>query len=339
MQVSDFYYELPEELIAQQPPEERGGSRMLVVSRTTQSFHDDRFSNIAKYIGPGDCLVVNDTRVFPARLHGRRNSGTGALVEVFLLRARKADESEWNCLVKPAKRVRLGDQVLFSPDLRGEVVEEREAGERVLRFSAPGSVREALFALGEMPLPPYIRRKPRAADRERYQTVYAEKLGSAAAPTAGLHFTPAILDECRAAGAEIAHVTLHVGQGTFAPLRGEEFSQIELHKEYFEIDARNAEIIARAKRRVCVGTTSVRALETAMLHGAGAMKGETNLFIYPGFRFAATDALLTNFHLPQSSLLVLVGAFAGHELVLAAYRHAVAARYQFFSYGDCMLIV
>jgi S-adenosylmethionine:tRNA ribosyltransferase-isomerase len=241
--------------------------------------------------------------------------------------------------VKPAKRVRLGDQVLFSPDLRGEVVEEREAGERVLRFSAPGSVREALFALGEMPLPPYIRRKPRAADRERYQTVYAKKLGSAAAPTAGLHFTPAILDECRAAGAEIAHVTLHVGQGTFAPLRGEEFSQIELHKEYFEIDARNAEIIARAKRRVCVGTTSVRALETAMLHGAGAMKGETNLFIYPGFRFAATDALLTNFHLPQSSLLVLVGAFAGHELVLAAYRHAVAARYQFFSYGDCMLIV
>jgi S-adenosylmethionine:tRNA ribosyltransferase-isomerase len=331
LQVSDFYYELPEELIAQEPPAERGASRMLVVSREKQSFHDDMFRNFSKYIRPGDCLILNNTRVFAARAYGRRNSASGGEVEVLLLRARDDEETIWECLVKPGKRVRVGDQILFDGDVRGEVLSQGESGERTLRFS-PGK------PAGETPLPPYIRRKPDAKDEERYQTVFASRTGSAAAPTAGLHFTAEILEECKAAGAEIAQVTLHVGLGTFAPLRGENLSDIGLHEEHFEIGAADAETIRRAKRRFCVGTTSVRTLETAMLRGPGAMNGATSLFIYPGFPFRGTEAMLTNFHLPRSSLLLLVSAFAGRELVLAAYRHAVAAEYRFFSYGDCMLI-
>jgi len=312
---------------------------MLVVSREKQTFRDDVFRNFSNYIRPGDCLVLNNTRVFPARLHGRRNSASGARVEVFLTRALSSDETLWQALVKPAKRARKGDFILFAEDVQAEVIEAGEFGERTLRFITREPVSEVLERLGETPLPPYIHRKPEPSDRERYQTVFAEKRGSVAAPTAGLHFTPEILEACRQAGAEIAYVTLHVGLGTFAPLREKTVEKIHLHEERFEILEQDAEIMRRARRRICVGTTSVRTLETAMLRGGlQAMQGETGLFIYPGFRFQATGALVTNFHLPQSSLLMLVCAFAGRELTLAAYRHAVAERYRFFSYGDCMFI-
>ena len=332
MQVSDFYYDLPRELIAQEPPAERGASRMLVVSRETQSFRDDWFRNFSRYVRPGDCLILNDTRVFPARLHGRRNHTAGAEVEVLLLRNEESDV--WKCLVKPAKRVRVGDRILFGEGFSGEVLREGEFGERSIRLIGDTPIDELLERFGKMPLPPYIERAPAAADRDRYQTVFAAHTGSAAAPTAGLHFTPAMLTECEAAGAEIAYITLHVGLGTFAPLRAKRLEDIQLHEELFEITKRNAERIQRAKRRFCVGTTSVRAIESALTE----TRGETRLFIRPGYEFQAADAMLTNFHLPESSLLMLVSAFAGRELVLAAYRHAVAAQYRFFSYGDCMLI-
>ncbi|MBV9295072.1 MAG: tRNA preQ1(34) S-adenosylmethionine ribosyltransferase-isomerase QueA [Acidobacteriaceae bacterium] len=339
MQVSDFYYELPEELIAQEPLEERAASRMLVVSREKQSFHDDVFANFSKYVSPGDCLVVNDTRVFPARLHGHRNNSSGAIVEVFLVRAVDQEEIVWNVLVKPGKRVRAGDRIIFGDRLEAEVLSQGDFGERTLRFSASEPVSDLLEEIGQTPLPPYIRRAPRSADRHRYQTVFAEKRGSVAAPTAGLHFTQAMLDACQSAGAEIARITLHVGLGTFAPLRNENVAEIQLHEEYFEISDSNALKMRGAGRLFPVGTTSVRTIETALLHGGlKAMQGETNLFIYPGFHFRGTGAMLTNFHLPQSSLLMLVAAFAGWELTLQAYRHAVAQKYRFFSYGDCMLI-
>jgi len=305
---------------------------MLVVSREKQSFHDDSFRNFSKYVRPGDCLILNNTRVFPARLHGRRNHAAGAEVEVLLLR--EEDTNIWKCLVKPAKRVRVGDRILFGEDFSAEVLREGEFGERGVRLIAAQPIDELLERYGEMPLPPYIERQAATADRERYQTVFAAHTGSAAAPTAGLHFTPAMLEQCQAAGAKIAYITLHVGLGTFAPLRQKRLEDIQLHAEHFEITKRNAEQIHSAERRLCVGTTSVRAIESAVT----ATRGETRLFIHPGYQFRAADAMLTNFHLPESSLLMLVSAFAGTELALAAYRHAVAARYRFFSYGDCMLI-
>lgn len=339
MQVSDFNYELPEELIAQEPLADRTASRMLVLSRAAQSFHDDEFRNFPAYIRPGDCLVLNDTRVFPARLHGHRNSPTGAEIEIFLIRALNAQETLWRALVKPAKRVHPGDRILFENGFEAEILSSGEFGERTLAFHASQPVALLLERLGQTPLPPYIHRTPDAVDRDRYQTVFAAHRGSAAAPTAGLHFTPRILDSCRAAGAEISFVTLHVGLGTFAPLREKNIADIHLHEEYFEITEPHAAIMRRARRLLCVGTTSVRTLETALLRGGlHSMSGETNLFIHPGFHFRATGALLTNFHLPQSSLLMLVCAFAGRDLTLAACRHAVASRYRFFSYGDCMLI-
>jgi S-adenosylmethionine:tRNA ribosyltransferase-isomerase len=244
-------------------------------------------------------------------------------------------------LVKPGKRVRRGDVLLFPRDVFGVVVEHGEFGERSIRFGATRGVSVAglLMEIGEIPLPPYIERKPDANDSERYQTVFARESGSVAAPTAGLHFTPQILDECRAAGAKVAEVTLHVGLGTFAPLRAAQVEDVQLHVEHFEISAEAAETMRTATRIFCVGTTSVRTLESAMLRGGlMPMSGPTSIFIYPGFRFLATGALLTNFHLPESSLLMLVSAFAGQDLVMAAYRHAVEQRYRFFSYGDCMLI-
>jgi S-adenosylmethionine:tRNA ribosyltransferase-isomerase len=338
LQVSDFHYDLPRELIAQEPPADRGTSRMLVVSRDKQSFHDDEFCNFSKYVRPGDCLILNNTRVFPARLRGRRNRESGAEVQVLLLHPEEEDKV-WKCLAKPAKRARVGDRILFSEEFSAEVLREGDFGERSLRFLAAKPIEELLEQHGEMPLPPYIQRKASAADRERYQTVFAARTGSAAAPTAGLHFTQALLDECRAAGAQIAEITLHIGTGTFAPLRAKRLEDVRLHEETFEISEPDAEKIRGAKRRLCVGTTSVRAIETGASRGTlTAMRGDTSLFIYPGHEFRAADALLTNFHLPESSLLILVSAFAGRELVLAAYRHAVAARYRFFSYGDCMLI-
>lgn len=312
---------------------------MLVVSREKQSFHDDEFRNLARYVGPGDCLVLNNTRVFPARLHGHRHALGGAQVEVFLVRALSEDESVWRALVKPGKRVRTGDHIFFNENFNAEVLGCGEFGERTLRLIATEPIAELLDRLGETPLPPYIHHSADGRDRERYQTVYAAQKGSVAAPTAGLHFTPEMLESCRAAGAEVAFITLHVGLGTFAPLREKELANVRLHEEYFEIEEANAAVMRAARRLICVGTTTVRALETAMLRGGlQAMTGETNLFICPGFHFRATGAMLTNFHLPQSSLLMLVCGFAGRELALAAYRHAVASRYRFFSYGDCMLI-
>ena len=312
---------------------------MLVLSREKESFSDDVFSNFYRYIRAGDCLVLNNTRVFPARLHGRRNNEAGAEVEVFLLRALDKAETVWTVLVRPGKRVRRGDSIIFDSELSAEVLSQGEFGERTIRLHAHKPVSELLESLGAIPLPPYIHRTPVESDRERYQTVFARNRGSVAAPTAGLHFTPQMLEACRSAGAEIAYVTLHVGLGTFAPLRGEDLADIQLHEEYFDVTEENAAILRRAKRLFCVGTTSVRTIETALLRGTlQQLRGETNLFIHPGFHFRGAGAMLTNFHLPQSSLLMLVSAFAGRELVLAAYRHAVEEKYRFFSYGDCMII-
>lgn len=312
---------------------------MLVASREKNRFRDDVFSNFHTYLRPGDCLVLNNTRVFPARLHGRRNTGSGAQVEVFLLRALDEDETTWNVLVRPGKRLKTGDHIVLDGDLAAEVISHGDHGERVIRFAGQEKIGDALARIAETPLPPYIRRKPGPTDVERYQTVFAQKKGSVAAPTAGLHFTPKMLDNCRAAGAAIAYVTLHVGLGTFAPLRKQNLNEVRLHEEYFEIAERDAEVMRRATRLFCVGTTSVRTVETAFLRGGlQAMQGHTNVFIYPGFHFRGTGGLLTNFHLPESSLIMLVAAFAGRDLTLAAYRHAVAQRYRFFSYGDCMLI-
>jgi S-adenosylmethionine:tRNA ribosyltransferase-isomerase len=277
--------------------------------------------------------------VFPARLRGHRNSSSGAEIEVLLIRALDPEEKQWRVLAKPGKRVRKGDKLLFGLGLEATVEDQGEFGERTIRFHADEPVRVILEQIGQIPLPPYIHRAPDVQDRERYQTVFSEKQGSAAAPTAGLHFTPEMLRRCSALGASTAYVTLHVGLGTFAPLRAEELSQIQLHEEYFEISPVNAEIMRAAQRLVCVGTTSVRTLETAMLRrGLQPMSGETNLFIYPGFHFRITGAMLTNFHLPQSSLMMLVCALGGKDLVMAAYKHAVKERYRFFSYGDCMLV-
>lgn len=312
---------------------------MLVVSRETRSFSDDVFSNFHKFVRPGDCLVLNNTRVFPARLRGHRHTEKGAEVEVFLLRALNAEETDWRVLVRPGKRALPGDSIVFDEGFRGKLLGRGEFGERTIRFEASEPIRDVLERIGETPLPPYIQRRPGDADRERYQTVFAKERGSVAAPTAGLHFTDEMLERCRAAGAEIAYVTLHVGLGTFAPLRAEKVSEIQLHEEYFEIPSESVPLLQNARRLFCVGTTSVRTIETAALRGEfRPMSGETNLFIYPGFHFRGAGAMLTNFHLPQSSLLMLVSAFAGRELTLAAYRHAVAERYRFYSYGDCMLI-
>jgi S-adenosylmethionine:tRNA ribosyltransferase-isomerase len=339
LQVSDFHYQLPEDLIAQTPLAERTASRMLVLSRQSQTFSDDHFARFADFLKPGDCLVLNNTRVFPARFRGRRNHLHGAEVEVFLLRALNEAETEWRCLVRPGKRTRKGDRILFSDQLTAEVMEHGEYGERIIRLDALRPLPELLERLGETPLPPYIHRTVGDEDRNRYQTVFAARRGSIAAPTAGLHFNEEMLNQCRSAGAHIAYVTLHVGLGTFAPLRREEISEIELHEEYFEIAEPDAERMRAADRRVCVGTTTVRTVETAMLRGGlRKMQGQTNLFIHPGFRFRGTDAMLTNFHLPQSSLLMLVSAFAGYDLTMHAYQHAVENKYRFFSYGDCMFI-
>jgi S-adenosylmethionine:tRNA ribosyltransferase-isomerase len=312
---------------------------MLVVSREKNTFHDDQFPNFHRYLRPGDCLVLNNTRVFPARLHGKRNREDGAGIEVFLTRALNQEQTIWSALVKPAKRAVTGDRVLFGKDFYAEIIAQGEFGERTIQFHTSEPIEQLIDELGRIPLPPYIHRVPDASDRERYQTVFAEKRGSVAAPTAGLHFTPQILEACRAAGATVAYITLHVGLGTFAPLRESKIEAIQLHEEYFEVSEAQTAVMQQAKRLVCVGTTSVRTIETALLRGGlQALQGETNLFIHPGFRFRGTGAMLTNFHLPESSLLMLVSAFGGHELILTAYRHAVAEKYRFFSYGDCMLI-
>jgi len=332
MHLSEFEYHLPLELIAQQPLEDRAASRMLVVDRVRGAWEDRQFRDFPGYLKPGDCLVLNDSRVFPSRLRGRREHGTG-LVEVFLTKPVSPDTLTWEALVHPGRKMRTGERILISEDLTAEILARSEHGERTVRLLPRGDLYDVLERVGHTPLPPYIRRPDTSADRERYQTVYAAERGSVAAPTAGLHFTPEILDACRAAGAEIARVTLHVGLGTFQPLHTDVIEEVHLHKESFTVPEETVSAIDRSSRVVAVGTTSVRAIESDL------SRPETDLFIAPGFHFRRTEAMLTNFHLPRSSLLVLVCAFAGKDLALAAYRHAVERRYRFFSYGDCMLIL
>ncbi len=355
MDLSEFDYHLPEGLIAQRPLEDRAASRMLVLDRNERRWEDRAFRELPGFLRPGDCLVLNDSKVFPARLYGHR-VGVRALpvgkknparkqhltgrVEVFLLQPDAEDPKLWQALVHPGRKMHIGERVRFDDGLEGEVVARGAFGERTFRFDYQDDLYEKFDEIGHVPLPPYIKRPDEALDRERYQTVYAAQPGSVAAPTAGLHFSPEVLEECRAAGAQIARVTLHIGFGTFQPIRAKRVEEHRLHPESFEITEDNAAKIRAAARLVAVGTTSVRVIESAALGGGlGPSRGETALYIYPGFEFRATGAMLTNFHLPRSSLLLLVCAFAGKDFVLAAYRHAVESRYQFYSYGDCMLIV
>jgi S-adenosylmethionine:tRNA ribosyltransferase-isomerase len=355
LKLEEFDYHLPEELIAQEPPAERPGARMLVVHRAEGRWEDRTFREFPSFLRSGDCLVLNDSRVFPARLFGRR-AGVRALpvgknnpkvheflsgqVEVFLLRPVSGDGRDWEALVRPGRKMPVGERIHFEDGLEAEIVARGEFGERTIRFHSDADLYEEFEKIGHVPLPPYIKRGDVARDKERYQTVFAREKGSVAAPTAGLHFTPEILEECRAAGAEVAYVTLHVGLGTFQPLHAEQVEQGKLHTERFRITEENAGKMRAARRIVAVGTTSVRTIESALRNGPmQAGSGETDIFIYPGFEFRGARAMLTNFHLPQTSLLLLVSAFAGKELALAAYRHAVEERYRFYSYGDCMLIV
>lgn len=328
MDLSQFHYHLPDSSIAQQPLANRAASRMLVLYREEQRWEDRAFREFPQFLHPGDCLVLNDSRVIPSRLYGKRVGFTG-VVEVLLLDPMSEDAKTWRALVHPGRKMRTHERVAFD-GVEAEVIGRSEYGERMLRFHYDGDFMELLQRIGHVPLPPYIRREDTAQDRERYQTVYAREAGSAAAPTAGLHFTDEILHACRSAGAEIAYVTLHVGLGTFQPVRGD-----HIHSERFHVTEENAAKIKAARRVICAGTTSVRAVESFYL----AKSGETDLFIQPGFAFQRTNAMLTNFHLPESSLLMLVCAFAGREFVLSAYEHAVAAGYRFYSYGDCILIL
>ncbi len=348
MNVADFTFELPEELIAQAPPPERDGARMLVVDRQAGVWQDRAFRDFPTYIQPGDRLVVNNTRVMPARLFGRRAEVPGALqqptgiVEALLSKPLSETPPRWEALVRPSKKLDVGQVIIFPEGLEARVVAKGESGLRTLEFNSGADFYEKIERIGHMPLPPYIRREDVAADRQRYQTVYASTPGAAAAPTAGLHFTDEVLASCREHGAEIVEVTLHVGLGTFQPVRAEKLSEHRMHSERFELSAGAAETLGPSGGRIiAAGTTAVRTLETAAQRHDGSIRacsGETDIFIYPGYRFQVVEGLLTNFHLPQSTLLMLVCAFAGTELMLDAYRHAVKERYRFFSYGDCMLI-
>ncbi len=341
MKTSDFSFELPKELIAQDPLEDRSSSRLLCLDRNTGAIKHDVFRNITAYLKKGDCLVLNDTKVIPARLYGTK-ADTGAAVEILLLKRREADV--WETLVRPGKKCRPGARLIFGDEslLQGEILTVLEDGNRLIRFSYTGIFEEILDRLGEMPLPPYITHK--LQDRNRYQTVYAKHEGSAAAPTAGLHFTETLLQEIRAVGVEIVPVTLHVGLGTFRPVKVDDVEAHHMHSEYYQITAEAADRINKARenggRIICVGTTSCRTLESAADEDGRLREssGWTDIFIYPGYRFRIMDALITNFHLPESTLLMLVSAFAGKERILAAYEEAVRNRYRFFSFGDAMFI-
>lgn len=340
MKTSDFYYELPEELIAQDPLEDRSSSRLLCLNRETGDIRHGHFRDILQELLPGDCLVVNDTKVIPARLYGRK-SGTDALVEILLLKRRENDI--WEALVKPGKKCRLGAEIVFGDGiLRGEVLDVVDDGNRLIQFRYEGIFEEILDQLGEMPLPPYITHKLK--DKNRYQTVYAKNEGSAAAPTAGLHFTEELLKEVERLGVKIAHVTLHVGLGTFRPVKVEDVSEHHMHSEFYVVEEDQARMINDTKasggRVIAVGTTSCRTLESATGED-GILKagsGWTEIFIYPGYQFRMIDGLITNFHLPESTLIMLVSAFAGKEHVLRAYEEAVKEKYRFFSFGDAMYI-
>lgn len=341
MEIRDFHFELPPELIAQDPLEDRSASRLLFLDRRTGEVKHRRFVDLKEYMQAGDCLVINDTKVIPARLYGKREVSGGA-VELLLLKRRQGDV--WEALAKPGRKAKPGCRLSFGEGLlKGEILDIAEDGNRLVQFQYEGIFEEILEQLGEMPLPPYITHQLK--DPGRYQTVYAKWEGSAAAPTAGLHFTLPILEEIEKMGVSIARVTLHVGLGTFRPVRVEKVEEHHMHSEYYQVGEEAARTINQAKaaggRIIAVGTTSCRTLESAadaegMLHPGS---GWTDIFIYPGYRFRMTDGLVTNFHLPESTLLLLVSAFAGREQVMAAYKEAIKERYRFFSFGDAMLIV
>lgn len=340
MNKSDFYFELPQELIAQDPLEDRSASRLLVLDKESGRVEHHIFRDIIDYLRPGDCLVLNNTKVLPARLMGVKED-TGAAIEVLLLKRRENDV--WETLVKPGKKARPGARIVFGDGcLRGEVLEVAEEGNRLIRFTYEGIFEEVLDRLGEMPLPPYITHK--LQDKNRYQTVYAKYDGSAAAPTAGLHFTEELLRQIGEKGVDVAYVTLHVGLGTFRPVKADNILEHHMHSEYYEVTAQAAEKINRAKaeghRVICVGTTSCRTVESAAKPDGTleACCGNTDIFIYPGYQFKVLDCLITNFHLPESTLVMLVSALAGREHVLAAYEEAIREQYRFFSFGDAMFI-
>ena len=340
MKRQDFYYELPEELIAQDPLEDRSSSRLLVLDKESGAVSHHVFKDVIDYLNEGDCLVINDTKVLPARLIGAK-VGTDAKIEVLLLK--RKENNIWETLVKPGKKAKRGTKISFGDGLlMGEVVDIVEEGNRLIQFTYEGIFEEILDQLGQMPLPPYITHH--LEDKNRYQTVYAEHTGSAAAPTAGLHFTPELLEKIEKKGVDIARVTLHVGLGTFRPVKVDEITDHHMHSEFFQIEEEAATKINRAKdtgkKVICVGTTSCRTVESAA-DETGHLKacsGWTEIFIYPGYQFKVLDSLITNFHLPESTLVMLVSALAGREHVLAAYEEAVKERYRFFSFGDAMLI-
>ena len=342
MKTSDFFYELPPELIAQDPLEDRSSSRLLCLDKESGEYQHEYFRDLPGHLRAGDCLVLNNTKVIPARLYGTKED-TGAAIEILLLKRKEADV--WETLVRPGKKCRIGTRLLFGEEglLRGEILDVLEDGNRLIRFSYDGIFEEVLDRLGEMPLPPYITHKLK--DRNRYQTVYARYEGSAAAPTAGLHFTESLLDEIRSKGVKIAPVTLHVGLGTFRPVKVDDVETHHMHSEYYEITGETADIVNQTRRDggrvICVGTTSCRTLETAADENGMLLAGNgwTDIFIYPGYRFKIMDGLITNFHLPESTLLMLVSAFAGKEHIMKAYEEAIRGRYRFFSFGDAMLIL
>ena len=339
MRTDDFDYYLPQELIAQTPLEKRDTSRMMVLDKTSGNYEDKHFTDLIDYLNEGDTIVLNDTKVLPARLIGNK-SDTNAVIELLLLK--ELDNNNWECLTRPAKRVKKGTIVNFSDKLKALCIEEGNDGLRVFKLIYSGILLEILDELGEMPLPPYIKEK--LSDKNRYQTVYARQVGSAAAPTAGLHFTKEYIEKIKAKGVNVAFVTLHVGLGTFRPVVESDISKHEMHEEYYELSEEVANLLnetrKNGKKIIAVGTTSTRTLES-VANDEGffeAKKGLTKIFIYPGYKFKAIDALLTNFHLPKSTLIMLISALAGKENVLKAYKHAVEERYRFFSFGDCMFI-
>lgn len=340
MKTSDFYYDLPKELIAQDPLEDRSSSRLMVLKRETGEITHRIFKDIVSYLNPGDCMVINDTKVIPARLFGSK-VGTDAKIEVLLLKRKENDI--WETLVKPGKKARPGTKISFGEGLlMGEVLEVVEEGNRLIQFTYEGIFEEILDQLGQMPLPPYITHQLK--DKNRYQTVYAKHDGSAAAPTAGLHFTPELLEEIEKKGVSIAHVTLHVGLGTFRPVKVEDVTEHHMHSEFYQVEESQARLINETKQKggriVAVGTTSCRTLEAATGED-GVLKagsGWTDIFIYPGYQFRMVDCLITNFHLPESTLMMLVSALAGKDLIFKAYEEAVKERYRFFSFGDAMFI-
>lgn len=341
MKTSDFYYDLPQELIAQDPLEDRSSSRLLHLDKETGAIEHTDFKHILQYLQPGDCLVINDTKVIPARLYGHKKE-TGAVIEILLLKRRENDI--WECLVKPGKKARPGAEIIFGDGiLTGEIIDIVDEGNRLIQFHYDGIFEEILDQLGEMPLPPYITHK--LQDKNRYQTVYAKNEGSAAAPTAGLHFTRELLAKVEEMGVSIAHVTLHVGLGTFRPVKVDDVEQHHMHSEFYVVEEDQARLINETKKNggrvISVGTTSCRTLESAadeegILH---AGSGWTEIFIYPGYQFKIIDGLITNFHLPESTLLMLVSALAGKEKIMHAYEEAVKERYRFFSFGDAMIII